>query len=174
MTLAPNRRLVDSVQSKLDEIAAALESARAMPMSASCVVNRGDMLALVEELRGLLPTEITQARTVLQDKDDVLAEGRREAARIIAQAREERLRMLSEQEVYVEAQTEADRITWEATSAAAAMRAEVDDYVDGKLANFEIVLTKTLKSVERGRAKLAGRNELAEIVDRRDEAALPG
>ena len=165
---------MDSVQSKLDEIAAALESARAMPMSASCVVNRGEVLGVLGELRGLLPEEITEARSVLQDKDDVLAEGRREAARIIAQAREERLRMLSEQEVYVAAQNEADRLVWEAQTNAEAMRAEVDDYVDGKLANFEIVLTKTLTSVERGRAKLAGRNELAEIVDQRDEAALPG
>jgi F0F1-type ATP synthase membrane subunit b/b' len=145
-----------------------------MPMSASCVVNRGDLLGLVADLRALLPGEITEARVVLQDKDDVLADGRREAARIIAQAREERLRMLSEQEVYVQARTEADRMTWEATANAEALRAEVDDYVDGKLANFEIILTKTLKSVERGRAKLAGRNELAEIVDQRDEAALPG
>jgi hypothetical protein len=76
--------------------------------------------------------------------------------------------------VYVEARAEADRLVWEATTSAEAMRAEVDDYVDAKLANFEIILTKTLESVERGRAKLAGRNELAEIVDRRDEAALPG
>jgi cell division septum initiation protein DivIVA len=165
---------VDSVPSKLDEIRAALESARAMPMSASCVVNRGELLGLVAELRALLPGEISQAQNVLQDKDDVLAEGRREAARIIAQAREERLRMLAEEEVYVQAQTEAERILWEAGNSAQAMRAEVDDYVDGKLANFEIILTKTLTSVERGRAKLAGRNELAEIVDRRDEAALPG
>ena len=165
---------MDSVQSKLAEITAALESARAMPLSASCVVNRGELLGLIGELRELLPGEISRAQNVLQDKDDVLAEGRREAARIITQAREERLRMLSEQEVYVQAQTEADRVLSEATTKAEAMRAEVDDYVDGKLANFEIILTKTLKAVERGRAKLAGRNELAEIVDRRDEAALPG
>ena len=164
---------MDTVQSKLDEITALVESARSMPMSASCVINRSEVLGLLDELRGLLPEAITQARTVLEDKDGVLADGRREAARMIAQAREERLRMLSEQEVYVEALTEADRLLSEASTNAEAMRAEVDDYVDGKLANFEIILTKTLSSLERGRAKLAGRNELAEIVDRRDEAALP-
>lgn len=165
---------MDSVHSKLDEISAALESARAMPMSASCVVNRGELLAMVAELRALLPDELDRAQHVLQDKDDVLAQGRREAAQIIALAREERLRMVSEAEVYLQAQAEADRLLREADSSAQAMRAEVDDYVDGKLANFEIVLTKTLNSVERGRAKLAGRNELAEIVDRRDEAGLDG
>jgi cell division septum initiation protein DivIVA len=165
---------VSSVQTKLAEITALLESARSMPMSASCVVNRGELLGLLGELRELLPGEISTAQDVLQDKDDVLAEGRREAARIITQAREERLRMLSEQEVYVEAQNEADRLLWEATAKVTEMRAEVDDYVDRKLANFEILLNKTLTSVERGRAKLAGRNELAEIVEQRDEAALPG
>ena len=164
---------MDSVQSKLDEIAMALESARAMPMSASCVVNRTELLALVDDLRALLPEAMTQAQTVLQDKDGVLADGRREAARIIAQAREERLRMLAETEVHAEAQAEAERLLWEARTTADRMQREVDDYVDGKLANFEIVLTKTLAAVERGRAKLAGRNELAEIVDQRDEAALP-
>ena len=165
---------MDAVQAKLDELSTLLEGARAMPMSASCVINRGEVLGLVEELRGLLPAEMSQAQTVLQGRDDVLADGRREAARIIAQAREERLRMLAQEEVYVEARTEADRLLAEAAVHVQAMRAEVDDYVDGKLANFEIILTKTLKAVERGRAKLAGRNELAEIVDQRDEAALPG
>ena len=164
---------MDTVQVKLDQLAALIESARAMPMSASCVVNRSEVMALLDELRGLLPAEITQARSVLAGKDDVLADGRREADRIIAAAREERLRMLSEHEVFVEAQAEADRLVVEATTSAEAMRAEVDDYVDGKLANFEIILSKTLTSVERGRAKLAGRNELAEIVAQRDEAALP-
>lgn len=164
---------MDSVQSKLDQIATAIESARAMPMSASCVVNRTELLALVDDLRSLLPEAMTRAQSVLQDRDGVLAEGRREAARVIAQAREERLRMLAETEVYAEAQAEADRLLLEARSTAERMQREVDDYVDGKLANFEIVLSKTLTAVERGRAKLAGRNELAEIVDQRDEAALP-
>jgi cell division septum initiation protein DivIVA len=164
---------VDSVQSKLDEIATAIESARAMPMSASCVVNRTELLGLVDDLRSLLPEAMTQAQSVLQDRDGVLADGRREAARIIAQAREERLRMVAETEVYAEARAEADRLVLEAQATAVRMQREVDDYVDGKLANFEIVLTKTLAAVERGRAKLAGRNELAEIVDQRDEAALP-
>jgi cell division septum initiation protein DivIVA len=110
---------------------------------------------------------------VLQDKDSVLAEGRAEAERIIAEAREEQARMLTEYEVYAAAVEEAERLTGEAQATAQSMRTEVEDYVDAKLANFEIMLAKTLESVERGRAKLAGRNELAEIVERRDEAALP-
>jgi cell division septum initiation protein DivIVA len=165
---------MDDVQSKLSEITRAVESARAMPMSASCVVNRAELLGQLADLRALLPEAMTRAQTVLHDKDSVIEEARQEAARIIAEAKEEQARMLTEYEVYAAAVEEADRLTGEAQANAESMRTEVEDYVDAKLANFEIVLAKTLESVERGRAKLAGRNELAEIVERRDEAALPG
>ena len=43
------------------------------------------------------------------------------------------------------------------------MRQEVDDYVDAKLANFEIVLNKTLAAVQRGREKLQGRGEMEQL-----------
>ena len=46
-----------------------------------------------------------------------------------------------------------------------AIRQEVDDYVDQKLANFEVVLNKTLSAVHRGREKLRGRQELDELGD---------
>jgi cell division septum initiation protein DivIVA len=164
---------VDRVTPKLDELAGLVESARAMPMSASCVVNRADLLGLIEDLRAVLPEAMSRAQTVLQDKEGVLAEGRHQAAQIVAQAQEERLRMLSEQEVVAEAQAEAERVLDEARAAAAAMRADVEDYVDAKLANFEIVLTKTLAAVERGRQKLSGRTDLDAIGERDDEAPLP-
>ena len=164
---------MDEVHRKLAEIVSVVESARAMPMSASCVVNRPELLALLADLGALLPEAMSRAQSVLQDKDSVLAEGRAEAERIVAEAREEQARMLTEYEVYAAAVEEAERLTSEAEAAATAMRTEVEDYVDAKLANFEIVLAKTLRAVERGRMRLAGRDELAELQDD-DDPADPG
>jgi F0F1-type ATP synthase membrane subunit b/b' len=95
----------------------------------------------------------------------VVEEGRREAEEIIAAARAERRRMLEATDVYAEAAQEAERLLEEARAGADAMRTEVEDYVDTKLANFEIVLTKTLSAVERGRQKLSGRHELEALGD---------
>jgi hypothetical protein len=53
------------VQEKLDEITSLVEQARAMPMSASCIVNRPELLTLLEELRALLPEEIDLAEQLL-------------------------------------------------------------------------------------------------------------
>ena len=151
---------MDELHSKLAEIVAMVESARAMPMSASCVVNRADLLEGLADLESLLPDTITRAQAVLGDKLGVVEEGRREAAQIIADAHEERRRLIEATQVHQEATTDAARLLDEARTSADAMRVEVEDYVDAKLANFEIVLTKTLSAVERGREKLSGRHEL--------------
>ena len=156
---------MDAVQAKLAELTAIVEGARSMPMSASCVVNRSEVLDLLVELRALLPKQLHEAQAVLGDRHEVVEAGHREAERIIAEATAERERMLAETDVYAEGQLEATRLVEEARILTDSMRIEVEDYVDGKLANFEIVLTKTLAAVERGRQKLAGRSELDELHD---------
>ncbi len=156
---------MDEVHTKLAEISALVDGARAMPMSASCVVNRADLLTMLRDLESLLPETITRAREVLGDKRGVVEEGRREAEQIVAAARDERLRLIEATDVHTEASQEATHLLTEARESAEAMRAEVEDYVDAKLANFEIVLSKTLSAVERGRQKLSGRHELEALGD---------
>ncbi|MEV6765827.1 ATP synthase F0 subunit B [Streptomyces sp. NPDC051105] len=144
------------VQKKLDEIVAMVSGARAMPMSASCVVNRADLLALLEDLRQALPGSLAQAQELIGDREQLVEQARMEAERIIETAHAERGSLISDTEVARRSQAEADRILGEARREAEEVRAEADDYVDSKLANFEVVLTKTLGSVGRGREKLLG------------------
>jgi vacuolar-type H+-ATPase subunit H len=142
------------VQQKLDEIATTVENARSMPMSASIVVNKSEMVAMLTELREALPTELAQAQQTVEQGDQVVEEARREAARIVAAAHEEHARLVSGTDLVVRAQAEADRLLAEARAESEEERREADDYVDSKLANFEVVLTKTLGAIGRGRAKL--------------------
>ncbi|MEU1676633.1 ATP synthase F0 subunit B [Streptomyces roseifaciens] len=147
------------VQKKLDEIVTAVTGARSMPMSASCVINRAELLALLEELRAGLPGSLARAQELIGDREQMVAEAREEAERIIESARAHRGSLISDTEVARQSQEEADRILAEARRQAGEVRAEADDYVDSKLANFEVVLTKTIGSVDRGREKLLGRTD---------------
>ncbi len=167
---------MDDVQAVLGRISALVEGARSMPMSASCVVNRAELLAMVEELRALLPEAFTRAQGVLQDREGVIAEGRAEAARLVEEARAEHRRLVEETEVYRAAEADATRMIEEAQASSDSMRVEVEDYVDAKLANFEIVLEKTLTAVSRGREKLSGRHELDALQggELDDDSPLPG
>ncbi|MFD0317496.1 ATP synthase F0 subunit B [Streptomyces flavalbus] len=144
------------VQKKLDEIVASVSSARSMPMSASCVVNRAELLSMLEELRAALPDSLAEAQELIGGREQLVEQARQEAERIISGAHAERGSLISDTEIARRSQAEADRILAEARKEAEDIRAEADDYVDSKLANFEVVLTKTLGSVGRGREKLLG------------------
>ncbi|MFD8643304.1 ATP synthase F0 subunit B [Streptomyces zaomyceticus] len=145
------------VQKKLDEIVATVQGARSMPMSASCVVNRAELLALLEEVREALPGSLAQAQELIGGREHMVEQARQEAERIIEAAHAERGSIVSDTQVARQSQEEADRILSEARREAEEVRAEADDYVDSKLANFEVVLNKTIGSVDRGREKLLGR-----------------
>ncbi|MFB7422789.1 MULTISPECIES: ATP synthase F0 subunit B [Streptomyces] len=145
------------VQKKLDEIVATVQGARSMPMSASCVVNRADLLALLAEVRDALPNSLAQAQELIGGREQMVEQARQEAERIIEAAHAERGTIVSDTQIARQSQEEADRILSEARREAEEVRAEADEYVDSKLANFEVVLNKTIGSVDRGREKLLGR-----------------
>ncbi len=155
----------------IEAIADAVREARSMPLSSSALVNRQELLDMIESLRASLPTEITRARSILRDGQDVLERAGQEAQRVLERARQERERLLSKTEIVQAAAREADRLVAEAESTAKRIRAEAEAYVEGKLANFEVVLTKTLQAVERGRQRLAGRLEADELAP--EEAEEP-
>ena len=142
---------VRDILEKMQEI---LEQARTMPMSQSVLVNRQDLLDLINTLVNALPVEFDEARRVLAERDGVLAEAQTEAERILEQARAESAVLVSEQEVYRRALVEADNERATAAEDTTRMRRETDDYIDAKLAAFEAVLTKTIDTIADGRNRL--------------------
>jgi cell division septum initiation protein DivIVA len=155
------------VQERLDELAVLVEDAKSVPLSASCVLNRAQVLDLIEEIRQLLPESVMRADELLADREAVVQDGRREADRILERARGEADRMISEHEVYLAAVSEADALRHDSLQETARMRQETDDYIDSKLATFEITLHKTLQTVDRGRERLRSQmyEELAPVVE---------
>jgi cell division septum initiation protein DivIVA len=161
------------VNAKIDELIEIVESARAMPMSASCVINRAQVLELLDGLKNGLPEEMDRARRVLSDRESVLEEGRREAERLLERTRGERDSIINNTDISREARDAATRILSDARREADQIRNEADEYVDQKLANFEVVLTKTLQAVGRGRDKMRGSNPMEELgrhVEEQDAA----
>lgn len=153
------------VHAKLVEIRRVVEDARSMPMSASAVVNRAELLALIDELAGGLTVAFSDADAVMSDRESVVDGGRKEAEQIIASARDEREAIMSDTEVYRVAKHEADALLERTRTECDELRAETDEYVDSKLANFEITLEKTMDAVRRGRERLAGRTDLHGLTD---------
>jgi regulator of protease activity HflC (stomatin/prohibitin superfamily) len=159
---------------RIDEIISMIETARSVPMSRNnCMVDRAEMIGLLEELRAELPAELRRAGALLDERDKIIDAGRREADRIIAEGEAEHARLVSVNEITVSAEHEGARLIAEARNEAQRLRDEVDDYVDTALANFEQFLTRALASIERGRDKMHALREIGTFVTEEGERPLP-
>lgn len=131
-----------------------VESSRSMPMSSSVLVNRDDVLDLVEMTLEGLPEELRRARWLLKEREEFLGQARREADDIVESGRIQVQRMVERTEMMREARRRAQQVTSDAESQARALRHEAEDYIDQKLASFEVVLDRTMQQVQKGRERL--------------------
>ena len=149
---------MDSIE-KLNTAITLIEEARSVPLSASCVVHRGEILEVLEGAREFLPSDLFEAEKIIAQRDQIIDEGRTSAETMIATAREDVARMVEQTAIVQSARDEAQRILDDARDVAAQEREEVEAYIDGRLATLEVILTKTMEAVARGRERLEGAND---------------
>ena len=149
---------MDSIE-KLNTAIAIVEEARGVPLSASCVVHRGEMLEILEGARDFLPADLSGAEDIIAKRDQIIEEGRTSAESMIATAREDVSRMVEQTSIVQAARDEAQRILDEARDVAEDERREVEAYIDGRLATLEVILNKTMEAVARGRERLEGADD---------------
>jgi ElaB/YqjD/DUF883 family membrane-anchored ribosome-binding protein len=155
------------VHDRLNELTATVRSAKAMPMSGSCLVKRAEMLDILERMRKALPANLHDAQALLSDREAVLAEAREQAEHILAGARAEREQLIEASEILVAARQRAGEVATEAQAKSTRLLADADQYVDRKLAEFEVFLGELSSQVNNGRMRLTARRETdrGEVVD---------
>jgi hypothetical protein len=144
-TQALLRRVIDIIQ-----------GTRTLPLSSSVKLdNKDEVLALLDEACHQLPEEIRRARWLLKERDEFVAKMQREGDDILQAARLQAERMVQRAEIVREAQAMARRLVEDGRDDARRLRLEAEDYCDQKLAAFEVVLDRTIKTVAAGREKLS-------------------
>ena len=149
---------MDSVE-KLTAAITLVEEARGVPLSASCVVHRAEMLEILDEARESLPTDFESARKIIDTREAIIEEARVSAEQMIAIAREDVAQMVEQTSIVQMARDEARKILDEARTLGDQEKQEVEEYIDGRLATLEVILNKTQDAVARGRERLAGAND---------------
>ncbi len=145
---------VPDTAAQLLQLREMLDSARKLPMSASVSLNREEFGALLQETIDGLPDELRESRWLLKEREQVVERAQREADRLLEAARVRAERMVEKNELVREARRVAEQIVEDADRQAAALRHEAEDYVDRKLAAFEVVLDRTMQTVQKGRERL--------------------
>jgi vacuolar-type H+-ATPase subunit H len=138
----------------LQRVREMVAGARPMPLSASVMIARDEVLTLLDDAITKLPEELRRARWMLREREEFLAKVQREGDDILDTARSQAERMVQRTEVVQEARRSARRTVDQAQEQARRLIHEAEDYCDQKLAGFEIVLERTLKTVRAGRDRL--------------------
>ena len=141
---------------KLDDL---VHNAKPVPMSDKVRVDKEEIYDILDQMRATIPEEIKQARWIVKERQEMLAEAKREAERVVKEARERQAQLVSQQEVTKQAERSAEEIIEDARAREREIRLGAEDYADDILNTLEINLQKFTAAVQRGRDRLQGREE---------------
>ena len=141
---------------RLDDL---VHNAKAVPLTDQVRLDREEIYEILDQMRATIPEEIKQARWIVKERQEMLAEAKRECDRIIQDAREQATREASQTEIVKLAEKQADDIVDDAKRKARETRLEMEDWADSILSTLEVNLDKFLTAVKRGRERLHERSQ---------------
>ena len=122
-------------------------------------MDREQIYDILDQMRATIPEEIKQARWIVKERQEMLAEAKREAERIVKDAVRKQEELVSDQEVTREAERAAEEIVEDARAREREIRLGAEDYADEILNTLEVNLSKFIAAVRRGRERLQGKEE---------------
>jgi len=145
---------------KLDDL---VHNAKSVPMTDQVRVDKEEIYDILDQMRATIPEEIKQARWIVKERQEMLAEAKKEAERVIKDARERQEGLVGEEEVTKQAERAAEDIVEDARAREREIRLGAEDYADEILNTLEVNLSKFIAAAPRGRARLQGKDEPAEV-----------
>ena len=143
---------------KLDDL---VHNAKAVPLTDQVRIDREEIWEILDQMRATIPEEIKQARWIVKERQEMLSEAKREAERLVGDARESAASMASQQEIVKLAERQAAELLGDARQREREVRLGAEDYADEILATLETNLGKFMSAVQRGREQLQRRSSEA-------------
>ena len=145
-------------EQNVDEIISALydliQDARSLPLGADkCIVERDKVLDMLDEIIAQLPVELKQARTIVESRNELIGQARREAEALIRQAQEKADRLVEEEAIYQEAKRQCQEMVLQTQNRMSELRKASNDYMDDALRRTEEAIAASLEDVRDTRTK---------------------
>ena len=131
-----------------------VQDARAMPLAADkCIVERDRVLDMLDEIIAQLPVELKQARTIVESRNELISQARREAETVLRQAQEQAKQLVTQEAIYQEARRRSEELVQQTQNRINQLRKAGNDYMDESLRQTEEAITKALTEVRDTRMK---------------------
>ena len=140
-----------------------VQDARSMPLAADkCILERDRVLDMLDEIIAQLPGEIKQSRTIVESRNEIVSQARREADAIIREAQERAQKMLTKEAIYAEAKKRSEDLVGETQDKINMLRKAANEYMDESLRQTEEAISKALAEVRDTRMKFRSVTEAQE------------
>ncbi len=140
-----------------------IQDAKSLPLGADkCILERDKLLDMLDEIITQLPAELKQSRTIVESRNELIGQARREAEMIIRQATEKAEQMVSEQAIYQEAKRQCQDMVLQAQVRMAELRKVSNQYMDDALMRTEEAIAQSLAEVRDTRTKFKALAEAQE------------
>ncbi len=140
----------------LNELEDLVENSPKIPLTRRVLIDEEKLLDYLDRMRAALPEEVRQAKWVLQEREKVLADSKKEALRIMEEAQKQLDRRAEESEIARQAKAIAEEVVQKAEVVAREIKQGARDYADDILSGLEEELNKLITQVRNGRAELKG------------------
>ncbi len=162
-----NEQNIEDIISALYDM---VQDARALPLGADkCILERDKVLDMLDEIIAQLPVELKQSRTIVESRNELIGQARREAESLIRQAQDQANKMIAEETIYQEAKRQCQEMVQQTKNRMAELRRASNDYMDDALRRTEEAVAMSLEDVRDTRAKFKA---LIEAQEKRSEISV--
>lgn len=146
------------MSSNIEEIIGSLydmvQDARTMPLAADkCILERDRVLDILDEIIAQLPAELKESKTIVESRNELINQARREAEGIIRQAQEQAKQQVTKETIYTEARKRSEELVGQTQTKIEQLRKAGNEYMDESLRQTEEAMEKALNEVRATRAK---------------------
>jgi len=146
-----NEQTMEDIISALYDM---VQDARAVPLAADkCIVERDKVLDMLDEIIAQLPVELKQARTIVESRNELIGQARREAEILVMQATEKAEKMITEEAIYQETKRKCHEMVEQTQTRMAELRRVSNEYMDDALRRTEEAISISLEDVRDTRSK---------------------
>ena len=130
-----------------------VQDAWSLPLGADkCVLERDKVLDLLDEISNQLPGELKQAKTIVESRNEVITNAKREADSILKQAEQRARQMISQEEIYKQAEIEAENLIKATQQKVKDLKTAASEYVDDALHRTEDSIANALNEIKASRS----------------------
>ena len=155
-----NEQTIEDIISALYDM---VQDARGLPLSADkCILEREKVLDMLDEMLSQLPAELKQARTIVESRNELVSQARREADSVIREAQEKASQLVTKEAIYNEAKKRSEELVSQTQNRINQLRKAANEYMDESLRQTEDVISNALNEVRDTRMKFRAVTEAQE------------